>query len=721
MINRKNQLKILFVEDVPSDVDLAVLELRKEKLKFEYITVCTRIDLVKALKEFKPDLVISDYMMPSFNGLEALKETKAFDESIPFILYTGSVNEETAVECIKEGAHDYVIKEHMKRLPFAVKEALEQTSVFKEKRASELLLKENEEKLQSIFTVAPVGIGLVVNRVLIEVNDTLCNLMGYKRNELIGKSALVLYPSREEFDFVGKEKYRQIDETGRGSVETKFKCKDGKILTVILSSAPLDRNDLSKGVTFTVLDITSRKITEIALRESEEHFRSLYDDAVVGLYRTNSKGEILLANRALVDMLRFQSFAELAAINLNTSAIGATGTTRDRQKFIDLIETQGEVNDLESIWICRDGKEIFVRESAKLIRDSDGGILYYDGTVEDITYKKNAENELISSYSILNASLESTADGILIVDGKGGIIRWNQTFAKMWGLPEKILDGHDDNAAINYILDQLADPEKFLAIVKDLYSHLEKSSFDKLEFKDGRVFERYSQPQKIDNNVVGRVWSFRDVTARYKSEEALILSEEKYRSIFENVQDVYFETSINGEILEISPSINSLSKGQYQMDDLIGKSIFNYCSEPEVREILLKKLLKNGSVTDFEINLINRDDSNFPCSISAKLIYEINGRPEKIIGNIHDITDRKNASDALRLAKEKAETSDKLKTEFLNNISHEVRTPLNGILGFAEIISHRNLSEEEKKNSLAMLFESSNRLLNTITNYMDIS
>ncbi|MDO9341356.1 MAG: PAS domain-containing protein, partial [Bacteroidales bacterium] len=93
-----------------------------------------------------------------------------------------------------------------------------------------------------------------------------------------------------------------------------------------------------------------------------------------------------------------------------------------------------------------------------------------------------------TSLSILTASLESTADGILIADGKGGIIKWNQKFAKMWGIPEKILDKHDDNVAINYILSQLINPDKFLAIVKDLYTNPEKLSFDKLEFKDGRIF-----------------------------------------------------------------------------------------------------------------------------------------------------------------------------------------------------------------------------------------
>ena len=151
---QKNLLRILFVEDVPSDVELAILVLRKEKIVFEHTVVCTRVDLLNALKDYNPDLIISDYMMPAFNGLQALMEVIKFNPELPFILLTGSVNEETAVECIKSGAQDYVIKEHMTRLPFAVKEALEQVRINTEKKASELLLKDNEEKLQSIFSKA---------------------------------------------------------------------------------------------------------------------------------------------------------------------------------------------------------------------------------------------------------------------------------------------------------------------------------------------------------------------------------------------------------------------------------------------------------------------------------------------------------------------------------------------------------------------------------------
>jgi PAS domain S-box-containing protein len=841
-----NLLKILFVEDLPSDVDLAVLELRKEKLKFEHTTVCTRVDLIKALKEFKPDLIISDYMMPAYNGLQALRDVKKFDESMPFILCTGSTNEETAIECIKAGADDYVIKEHMTRLPFAVKEALEQLRIRMEKRAADLLLKDSEEKLQSIFNATPAGIGLVINRTYVEVNDTFCRMTGYSRNEIIGKSTALMYPTKEEFEITGVEKYEQITRKGIGSVETRLKCKDGRILNIISTSTSIDPEDLSKGVTFTVLDITERKRTEEALLksehqlssiyntvgdvifqleveadgnyrfisvnhafckvtglsnemvvgklvsevipepslsmvlgkyrlaikensiirweevsdyptgrltgdvsispvfddkgrcthligsvhditgkkqaeealfESEERFRTLYNDAPTGLYRTNPKGEILLANRTLVKMLGFQSFDELAAINLNRSGIG---TSYQRQKFIDQIEKEGEVKDLEAIWICRDGKEIFVRENAKLIRDPEGKILYYDGTVEDITESKRTQEELVESETKYRQLVTQSPDGIFIVDLTGKFLSGNRAICDSLKCTEEELLSMKiwDIVPEQY---QSLHKQRLVAIMKG------ESNNASVEYeakgKDGKThcIEVLSVPYFKGNEIVGFQGIARDITERKLVVKALQESEEKYRGIFENVQDLFYETSIGGTILEISPSIKILSKGQYHRDELIGKSIFDFYSDPNERAVFISKLMEQGTVSDFEITLINRDGSRIPCSVSSKIFLDVQGRPEKIIGSARDITDRNIASDALRLAKENAEASDKLKTSFLNNISHEVRTPLNGILGFAEIMTQSDLSEEEKKDSISMLHESSDRLLNTITNYMDIS
>ncbi|MFZ5907421.1 MAG: PAS domain S-box protein [Nitrospirota bacterium] len=123
-------------------------------------------------------------------------------------------------------------------------------------------LRASEEKMRSIFRVAPTGIGVVKERVLLEVNPRICEMTGYTRQELLGESSRILYPSQDDFEYVGREKYRQIAERGIGVVETRWRKKDGSVMHILLASTPLDSSDFSRGVTFTALDITDRKRVE---------------------------------------------------------------------------------------------------------------------------------------------------------------------------------------------------------------------------------------------------------------------------------------------------------------------------------------------------------------------------------------------------------------------------------------------------------------------------
>ena len=152
--------------------------------------------------------------------------------------------------------------------------------------------------------------------------------------------------------------------------------------------------------------------------------------------------------------------------------------------------------------------------------------------------------ELANSLSVLHATLESTADGILVVDYQGRITNFNRKFAEMWRLPQEVLASGNDQQALTAVLAQLKDEEAFLQKVKQLYARPEEESYDTVEFKDGRVFERYSQPQRIAGKSAGRVWCFRDVTERKRAEAEL-----------ENVHKQLLDTSRQAGMAEVATGV----------------------------------------------------------------------------------------------------------------------------------------------------------------------
>ena len=143
---------------------------------------------------------------------------------------------------------------------------------------------------------------------------------------------------------------------------------------------------------------------------------------------------------------------------------------------------------------------------------------------EEIAQRKLAETTTKKTLSLLNAALESTADGILVVDRGGKITSYNRKYVNMWNIPDSVLESKKCSTIVEHIKRELKDPEGYTARINELAEHPERESYDMLELNDGRIFERYSKPQKIGNTVVGRVWNFRDVTDRKQAEENLLAS-----------------------------------------------------------------------------------------------------------------------------------------------------------------------------------------------------
>ena len=171
------------------------------------------------------------------------------------------------------------------------------------RKKTESDLRKREATLNSIFRAAPIGIGMVVDRVLTLVNDNLIAMTGYADKDLIGSSARLLYPNQDEFERVGQEKYAQIQKNGTGTVETKWKTKEGKLIDVLLSSTPLNPSDWSEGVTFTALDITGRKQSEKQLMDSERNYREIFNAANdVVMIHDKTSGEIVDVNSRVTDL-----------------------------------------------------------------------------------------------------------------------------------------------------------------------------------------------------------------------------------------------------------------------------------------------------------------------------------------------------------------------------------------------------------------------------------
>ena len=267
--------------------------------------------------------------------------------------------------------------------------------------------------------------------------------------------------------------------------------------------------------------------------------------------------------------------------------------------------------------------------------------------------KRLADEENARTLSILESTMESTADGILVADGKGGIVLFNKIFKKMWGIPEDIIQTKDDDLVLNFVINQLKEPDKFIRTVRDLYSVPSKISFDVLELNDGRVFERYSQPQRIGESVSGRVWSFRDITDQRKMHETLKKNEALYHSILSASPDVIIITDLGGHVIAVSP-IGLTMFGHKKDDSIEGRSIMEYLvpGERDRASSGIQAMFRGIFPGPNEYKALRIDGGILDIEVNADLVREGDGNPTGLIIVIRDITERKRMEQELRESEE---------------------------------------------------------------------
>ena len=251
-------------------------------------------------------------------------------------------------------------------------------------------LQRSEDTLKSIFLAAPIGIGLTSQRILQEVNQRICEMLGYDRDELVGKSARVLYPDQQEFEWVGEAKYAQIHEHGTGTVETRWQCKDGSIINVLLSSTALNPDETTAEVTFTALDITDRKQTELQLQMLSTAIENAGEEVIVA----DIDGEIQYVNPAF-ERITGYSKSEVIGKNPRFLKSGRHSSSFYRKMWATLSSGQIWAGQLTN---RRKDGTIFIEEAnISPIQNSSGELIGYVAIKRDVTEQEKLKNRLIQA------------------------------------------------------------------------------------------------------------------------------------------------------------------------------------------------------------------------------------------------------------------------------------------------------------------------------------
>ena len=398
----------------------------------------------------------------------------------------------------------------------------------------------------------------------LRVNSAFCELTGYTREELAQRSFQLLTHPDDLDQSVETLRRMMAGEFDSCQMEKRYLRRDG---STIWAQVDISIVDDGPGTTpycvAQIQDITERRLEQAALREAERELHQAFEQGPIGLCLIEVDGgrlgRFVRANAAFYEMSGYRpdQLSGMEALQLASDE----QRTQIAAQITQLVAGEITKIDAEYQLVDSEGRMHWVAVAASLVSGEDGRPRFLIAQLQDIDERKHVQLRLIRTISLHEATADSTADGLLVVDNAGTITSYNQQFIEMWRVPESIVESRDDDQAVAFVLDQLADPDGFVAKVKELYDSPMAESFDVLDFKDGRIFERYSKPQLIEGEPVGRVWSFRDVTARRTVEQELRDAESKYRSLVEKLPGITYLVDDSGpesEWLYVSPQIESM-------------------------------------------------------------------------------------------------------------------------------------------------------------------
>ncbi|TAL00936.1 MAG: PAS domain S-box protein, partial [Rhodospirillaceae bacterium] len=563
--------RVLLLENSALDAKLIERALKKGGLMFVSQRAATRETYAEALRTFTPDVVLAAHNLPDIDSLTAIEMARQHSAELPVIIVSGMLTDVAAANLMKAGACDYILKDRLARLGASVPRAIAERDASRARREAEASLRASEAKFRALVESSRDVIWEIDrNGLFTYVSPHVSDLLGYEPDELIGRSPLELVPQD------GRELWRSGAEgafvDARGPlhiVESSKQHKDGRRIFVESNAVAFfdDHGHLAgyRGIT---LDISVRK----QLFAEREKLARIVDSSHDAIMAKDLNNNITSWNRGAERIFGY-SAAEaignhvsfLAPDHLKSESEGLTAKMMDGE----VIENHATVRQR------KDRTLVDVLMTYSPIRDVTGAIIGAAGVAKDVTRQKEAERALSAERAMLRTEHELSPDGILMVDAKGMISSYNQQFLDLWNVSNQETSSGIDSVLLESAAKLTVNPEDFYARVKYFYDHPDEKGLDEIDFKDGRILQRYTAAARdAHGTYIGRVWYFRDITGQKRATESLQQEREKFQTIFETAVDGIFLSEADTQIImEVNTAGHRIFG--YPPGDLIGRSIAN--------------------------------------------------------------------------------------------------------------------------------------------------
>jgi len=389
-----NSIRLLVVEDSKDDTKLLLREMRRNGYEPEFMRVETSTDMIDALDKYQWDIVISDYVLPNFSGLGALKIAKEKKPDLPFIILSGSIGEDLAVEAMKAGAHDYIMKDNLSRLVPAINREIYESKIRKKRKEAEKALKTSENLYRTIFENTGNATMILEEDITISlVNTEFEKFSGYSKEEIEGKKSWMDFVAEGYLEKMKEYHLLRIIEPGSvpRNYESQLIDREGDVKCVCITAAMIPG---TKRSVISLLDITKHKKADKIIQEREEHLRILTDNMLDMITQTDKKGKFQYVSPSVKnslgyepeDMLGKSAFELLHPDDLETV----------KAAFMRSISTNSPER-VEHRYIHADGHYIWLETVGNILSDENKQINGAVFGIRDITDRKRAENKLKSS------------------------------------------------------------------------------------------------------------------------------------------------------------------------------------------------------------------------------------------------------------------------------------------------------------------------------------